>query len=559
MIGCSEACFPVTPSEDMLLTEEDVDILDGYNLSLPMGYEVDRQRSDHNLFQHITAAEEHLIFSYALTTIEGKNSIPSPIFDDIKRTFPAMELKIHGITEGEVAEEILLSKERAFQKLLITLQEETEGQKMSPLLESVFRVLMEDDVYGEKLKAALRFYHRPNQPKGLTAYEERRSQGLYNTSITQLEQYQKCPFRHFVTYTLRPKQQKEYRMMSVDSGNFMHLLLERFFKHHPHEEILHMDEKTLAEHIETITKTIIEEEYEGLFISSARSMYLTRKLKKEAMAAMIALIEQLRLGDFKPYGFEVHFGDKGLFAPMILETKNGERIALSGKIDRLDILNIDDKTYLKTVDYKAFNKKLDLKDVIEGLSLQLFAYMAVLTENTKHFEGTPHAAGVFYFVLDVPFIDLKRGEEESAKEKIKEALRMKGITIKELEILQKLDETLLQDPKSKVVEVSLNKDGSFSKSKNLLTEREFRGLLHFTKDMLSDIGSRMVQGTIEIKPIKEDVRSACDYCDYHSICQIDFQHKDTFYRRPSSPDVEEKIKEIVAKYIGEESLDAEVE
>ena len=57
------------------------------------------------------------------------------------------------------------------------------------------------------------------------------------------------------------------------------------------------------------------------------------------------------------------------------EFKDGKKVEIVGKIDRLDIGKLDDKTYVRIVDYKSKIRDLDMNKVETGLQIQLITYL----------------------------------------------------------------------------------------------------------------------------------------------------------------------------------------
>ena len=53
-----------------------------------------------------------------------------------------------------------------------------------------------------------------------------------------------------------------------------------------------------------------------------------------------------------------------------------KEIELIGKIDRIDTLKLDNKMYVRVIDYKSSQKDLSLNNIKEGISLQLLTYLA---------------------------------------------------------------------------------------------------------------------------------------------------------------------------------------
>ena len=74
-----------------------------------------------------------------------------------------------------------------------------------------------------------------------------------------------------------------------------------------------------------------------------------------------ALLYQLRKGDFVPEAFEV---DVSLRIPL----KTGQALDLRGRIDRMDVLEDEDRIYVKIMDYKSGSTSFDLALYITACS-----------------------------------------------------------------------------------------------------------------------------------------------------------------------------------------------
>lgn len=82
-------------------------------------------------------------------------------------------------------------------------------------------------------------------------------------------------------------------------------------------------------------------------------------------------------GRFEPEGFEVAIG--------------------GGRIDRLDVMQEEDRVYVKIIDYKTGNTSFDLVSIYYGLQMQLVVYMdaAMQAEQRKHPDCQVRPAGIF--------------------------------------------------------------------------------------------------------------------------------------------------------------------
>jgi ATP-dependent helicase/nuclease subunit B len=189
-----------------------------------------------------------------------------------------------------------------------------------------------------------------------------------------------------------------------------------------------------------------------------------------------------------------------------------------GKIDRIDTLKLDDIVYARIIDYKSSSKKLLLDDIKEGLSLQLITYLSSFINNSNNDEVTKIVpAGMMYFTLSEKLVNIKEytADEDQISKKIIENLRMKGIFLKDIEILKLMDNKI--DESGKLIDVYPSTVKSDKKSNKFLTKEEFEKLCADVTDILKNIGNDILSGNVRIKPNKK--ADHCKYCEYSNICR----------------------------------------
>lgn len=121
------------------------------------------------------------------------------------------------------------------------------------------------------------------------------------TSVSRLESYRKCPFSFHMTYGLKLKENQELQMASVDTGSFMHEVIDEFFRK--------IDERNKSvselsdEEIEKIVLSIIEELLEMskyyIFSSTAKFRRLTKRLKKVVLKSIEYIVYSIKNSDFE--------------------------------------------------------------------------------------------------------------------------------------------------------------------------------------------------------------------------------------------------------------------
>ena len=286
---------------------------------------------------------------------------------------------------------------------------------------------------------------------------------------------------------------------------------------------------------------MVEDFQSGVFVSTHRYKYLVNKLKRVSKRALWVLTEHLKVGEFEPLRHELFFGEdsNSEVPPIIIELPNGEEIKIEGIIDRVDILNDGEKSYLKVIDYKSGNREFSLSDAYYGLQIQLIVYMdAVLSNTDKLVKNEAYPAGAFYFKIDDPIVNTDEDDAKAIEEKIHGELKMNGLVLNDIKVIKALDNELSkaldeEDDKSKksnVIPVTLKKDGSPNSHSTVYDEKDFKNIMIHVRGLIKDIATEILRGKIKIEPCKNGKQTPCEYCDFHSICQFDASFDDNGYR-----------------------------
>lgn len=437
----------------------------------------------------------------------------------------------------------IINKKVTFDNLLSILQEK---QELPNDWKAIYKIYEEDENWNCKLKAAMQGMQDTNLP---TNIEEKNIKKLYGnvlkTSISKLEQYRKCPFSFHLKYGLKLKEPQEFNLKSIDTGSFMHEVIAKFFDT---IEEKNLDYKVLS--IDTIRKMvseIIAEELNlsknDLFNSTPKFQNLTRRLSKVITKAITYIIEQLKNSEFNMVGAEIEFSSKSAYEPIYLELETGEKIEVTGKIDRIDIAKDENGKYLRIIDYKSSAKNIDFGEVFAGLQIQLLTYLDAAT-NLE--EAIP--AGVFYFgMLDTILKTKKNKTDEEIEKELKRKFKLNGILLADVKVVKMMDKKL-EKGYSDVIPVFIDKDGQLSLSRsNVVSIEQFQDLQKHTKRMIKQISKEILSGNIDIKPYKNKAKkSVCEYCSYKSICNFspDKKGNEYFYlKEMEKEEILEKIKE----------------
>ena len=278
------------------------------------------------------------------------------------------------------------------------------------------------------------------------------------TSVSRLEQYKRCPFSFYLKYGLKLKPQEEYTIKPIDTGSFMHDVIDSFFT--KVKNIKELEIQEILEKVEEIIEEKLGLNKNYVFLSSPKFVALTNRLKKVILQSITYIVEQIDNSEFNQEGHEVEF------------SRNIENVQITGKIDRIDSVNTKEGKYIRIIDYKSSTKDINLNEFLSGTQIQLITYMDSVTdeEHTK-------PAGMLYFNLIDPIIKASRNlTDEEIKNEIRKNFKMNGMILADVNIIKLMDKTL-EKGYSKSIPVYIGKDGQISKTKsNTITKEEFTKL-----------------------------------------------------------------------------------
>jgi ATP-dependent helicase/nuclease subunit B len=302
--------------------------------------------------------------------------------------------------------------------------------------------------------------------------------------------------------------------------------------------------------IKTIAAARIITFRDGLLQSSHEARFTARMLVESLQDFVETVVGWLREGrqyGFDPAAAELPFGDRdNTFPPWGIDLAGGQRLLLHGRIDRVDLWREPgaDEALCIVVDYKSSLKRLDPILMENGIQLQLAAYLSVLrhwAEPRPVFGvGKLVPSGVFYVNLRGNYGHADDRDESlaGAPEARKRAYRHMG----------RFDERVLSllDQRPGVTEGDqfnyrkTNTGKIHGGSREAMATKKFHAMLDAIETMLKQMGERVYAGEADVDPFRKGARTACDHCDYQSICRIDpWTHRYRILRK-----VEESTEEI---------------
>lgn len=439
------------------------------------------------LHQLLIKPEQKLILSYCSRSIDGDFLSPSTIMKQLERIFGLSIISIndnyedYGMDDRERAE-MFAYKFSTYDNALNEIVTAIRGYKDAKLVNSdmkpydaLFSILDSDKKTEIEELINLHMDTLPviNNSEMLFFGKEK------TTSVSRLETYFNCPFKHFVKYGIKAEKRDEAILQPVNIGSIVHKALELFIKRikdtNP-DFVISIATRDLL--ILDITDEVLKTaEYEYMMDDNIREL-LGLSIKR----ILITVLDTINISKFKPYLIELDFG-KSLEYPYIpINYGKGKTINMRGKIDRVD-------RYLNNIiiiDYKTGTVKDLVTDLKYGNKIQLFIYLSALAK------GDIKPSGVLYMQLNDKFI----------KEKDKSSIYQGKVTEN---MKDSLDPSIIDG----IGKLITNKEG---KKSTIITEEKLLALMDYSVKISSKAVEEISNGYIEANSVD------CNYCDYIDIC-----------------------------------------
>lgn len=524
VLGMNDGLFPSKIENNDIFSEDEKIIIKNNGLDLQNDLDYKVSEENYLVYRLLSKAKERLILSYALSNNEGKTLRPSIFIDRIKNIFPEINFLSFLNFESEMEKKLLVTEQSTVKYLVSQLRKLIDGYPVDSFWLEVYQWYLNNKEGFNWIEEAL-FYDN-----NLKSIDENFARKLYElplyASSSRIDSFVDCPFKHFVKYGLSPKEQKNFEVELPDLGIMFHASLEKFGYALQKENIKWED--LTQEKSDAIVSHIVEEitsEYnDELFNENNRNKYYKNKILRVVKQSIWTLRDHVIKGEFKPKAFEIKFtdGSDGL-KPVIIDLKNDEKLILKGTIDRLDILESDDETYVRVIDYKSGASDLKLSDIYNGNKTQLIIYLDALINDANYFGFDKiKPAGVYYFKIDDPIVDYETNQ--LLQERILDEMKLSGIGLKDIDVLSRMDHDLVENKKSSVFDVKLTKNGDFYSNAKVIADEDFYLLRKHVKKHIENVGNKIISGDTNIFPLKKSTQfTACSYCDYLGICQFDRQ------------------------------------
>lgn len=523
ILGLNDGLFPSRQSSEGFLGDKDRDYLKENGIELAKNSIDAIFEQEFNFYRTFTLPSEKLFITYSSSDKDGTSIRPSILLKKIKRTF--INLK----EESDVINDyyLITNEDASFEEAIRVYKSYLDGE-INELPEEWKDILIY--FYNKKNKeftrsiAGIKYSNLPERisKKNL----DKMYKGNISTSISRIESYRTCPFSFHLTYGLKLKEKDELKINSLDTGSFMHEVIEAFFDYINENSlsVKNLEDEKIEEIVLKILDEILASSKYYIFTYSKKYRILTTKLKNVVVESIKYIVYTLKYSDFNVLGSEIEFSRNGKYEPIKMTLEDGRVLEIKGKIDRVDVAKFDNDRYVRIIDYKSSVRQIDLNKVVAGLNVQLITYLDAISEKENMIPS-----GTLYMSLVENFAKADKGmSDEDIEKEIKKNFKMQGIILEDVQVVKMMDNKL-NEGSSDIIPVRLNKGGTLGRSNSLISKESFNALQKKVKDVIKEIVDEIVNGNISISPYYYKKKTGCDFCKYKSICMFNTNIKNNEY------------------------------
>lgn len=507
VVGLADGFFPADVKKNGLFSGRDIAALEELGVRFDVTPEARLCSERYDCYRALTSASKCLNLSWSGKDLKGKELRPSRF---IKRITDMCGAKI--TPARSLGAEFYCSTPRsAYYNCSVSTG-------LSPKEKaSVREALNEIPEYREKLElsAAEGGYHKldPDISRRLFA------PGDINITASRIDVYNRCNFEYFCKFGLKIKPVTPLSIDPSNRGSVMHYLFESVLGYYG-DRFSEAEDGEIELLIAKLLDEYSKENFGGDFGKTAKFMADYNRLGGAAMEILLNMREEFKVSKFRPVRFEYSLSDENGESVLKIPLGRGVSIKIRGIVDRVDTyVSPSGKRYIRVVDYKTGEKKFCFEDIYNGLNLQILLYMLALTEGSDKSFNDCIPGGVLYmragFLKCSDDFDPLSSESGSRLVKSAEQLKRSGLLTENEESLEAMDSGF----SGRFAPVKKNKDGTYSKLSQTVSEAGFKRLEDFARQKAVQFGRDLLAGKIDAVPAGSDPdHLRCAYCDYVSVC-----------------------------------------
>ena len=518
VMGLCEGEFPQSIKDSGVFSDYDKKILEQYDISLSANSSL---RSADELFyayRALTAPSDKLILFYHTSNAAGEQAFPSMVIERIKRLFPSVSELDYSQLPPEFT---MLTPAFAFEKL--------RSATPSPYSEAARNYFAAHPEH----KDALEMTDIPSANLKCELSEETTGE-LFGGSIgltqTVIDTYAECPFEYMCKRLLSIDEGAKAEFEYSHFGTYIHYIFENYLKTALADGVIgkEPDEEYIERTVDKIANEYLGRIAIGDSSLDPRLSHRFGRMRRLAVLVATNITREFADSSMKPAFFELSIGrskDELSLDPLVIPVNENETATLTGKIDRVDILQHEGNTYIRVIDYKSGSKTFSFNDLKIGKNIQLPLYLFALCEKdqTKFREmldckeGEVIPLGAMYLSSLIKPIEISDAVSSTGDilKSAEESINRSGFLIDNEELLLEMSHSF---SKQYLCGITKTKEGKLSGTAQVSEDR-MNELKAEMKDTVVNIANNILRGKMSPSPLDSGSTSHCENCSMKAICR----------------------------------------
>ena len=475
-----------------------------------------RQKQD--VYQVVSLARQELMISCSSAKPSGGVMTPSTAFKRLAKTID--ETNPGNVSGGLMKTDIRpFAPAFALEALAVRLRETKDSRDSflqgdtpdDALWKNALSSLYRNDEWKKKTESVLNGLHVTVPSAGITPEQARRLYITHGMTISRVETFGSCPYRHFLQYGLGLVPAGTYTFQRNEQGTFNHDVLQMFLDRAMKlPEWPDLSEETQTELLNQILRERVKKWDGGILTSDTMHRYQGAGIIRGVRTSIASMMRSFRKKPhFLPMAAEVPFGTpdaagKTRIPAIQIRTSDGDTVAFTGRIDRIDVLETDGgKKYFMIVDNKMSGREVRQNSIAAGLQLQLPLYIRAARLGLDGYEA---AGGLYQPIRDV----LAASEDaDQITAQIDKDLQTTGMI---------LDEELIQKAAGPV---RIAKRLDTNDTVSAVSADEMYAVEECAIRAAADRVTLIYRGEASPRPVRDGMESPCTWCDHPNACKYD--------------------------------------
>lgn len=503
--GANQGVFPAPPGSSSVFNGEERKQLDALGVTLAQGEEENAVDERFLAYTALCSASEKLFVSWVQASVGGEAMLPGEIVTQLRTCFPQLAVQPCAgdpnspATVGEAAQTLAAEYFRNTPRRSALQQAFAGHEESRPLLEAMQRA-------SEGVSHEIR--------------DRATARALFGKQMrlspSRVEKFYQCPFQYFCQYGLGAQPRRQAKIDSLEYGTMIHYVLEQVLR--SREEEFGLEKQQLDRQVHRILEDYLNTRLGGREGKTERFLCLYERFQNVAVLLLRVILKELEQSSFVPADFELPIGppeDENSIPALHLPLPDGGSVEIYGKVDRVDVMEAENETFVRVIDYKTGAKRFALRDVLYGINMQMLIYLLTIWKNGEARYGAQPGgvvpAGVLYMPARTPQIEGVRGENaEDADRRRLSAMCMSGLVLQDSRVLSGME----PDGKGIFIPVRMKTDGTPDARSQVISLARLGRLSQKIEDLVRQMGAQLHNGKIAADPLEK----ACSWCSFASVC-----------------------------------------